>query len=115
MLKSCADGSRRSWGIFDLPEKRSKIAELEQQTLDQGFWSDHNRAQSHMQHLNALKSDVSIWDGLVRRSEELVEFVELAGDESDDGMLDQLVLDAAALRSDLGRPRIQTPTQRRTR
>ena len=101
MLKSCADGSRRSWGIFDLPEKRSKIAELEKQTLDQGFWSDHKRAQSHMQHLNALKSDVSIWDGLVRRSEELVEFVELAGDESDDGMLDQLVLDAAALRSDL--------------
>ena len=54
-----------------------------------------------MQHLNALKSDVSTWDGLVQRSEELIEFVELAGDESDEGMLEQLALDAVALRSDL--------------
>ena len=54
-----------------------------------------------MQSLNALKSDVSTWTGLLQRSEELIEFVELAGDESDDGMLDQLALDAVALRSDL--------------
>ena len=94
------------------PEKRSKIAKLEQQTLDQGFWSDHKRAQSHMQHLNALKSDVSTWDRLVQRSEELVEFVELAGDESDEGMLEQLALDAVALRSDLDRARIHASTKR---
>ncbi len=89
------------WGIFDLPERRSEIAKLEKQALDPGFWSNHKKAQAHMQTLTALKDDVTTWESLLQRCEELVEFVELAGDEADESMLEQLVLDAAQLRSEV--------------
>ncbi len=54
-----------------------------------------------MQSLTALKDQVTAWETLQRRSEELVELIELADDESDDVMLTQLGLDAESLSADL--------------
>lgn len=74
---------------------------MEKQTLDPGFWSDHKKAQGQMQTLTALKDDVATWEKLTQRCEDLVELLELADDESDETMLEQLVLDAAQLKSDI--------------
>ncbi len=54
-----------------------------------------------MQTLTALKDDVATWEKLTQRCDELVELLELADDESDETMLEQLVLDAAQLKSDI--------------
>ena len=54
-----------------------------------------------MQTLTALKNDVKTWEELLRRCEDLVEFVELADSEADEEMLDQLILDAIRLRSEI--------------
>ena len=94
-------GSSRSRGIFDLPSKRSEIEALEKRALDPGFWSDHKRAQSHMQSLTTLKDDVTTWERLLQRSDELVEFIDLAEIESEDSMISQLAIDAEELKSDL--------------
>ena len=94
-------GSCRSRGIFDLPGKRSEIEALEKRALDPGFWSDHKRAQSHMKSLDTLKDDVTMWERLLQRSDELVEFIDLAEIESEDSMIGQLVIDAEELKSDI--------------
>ena len=54
-----------------------------------------------MQSLTALKDQVTAWETLQRRSDDLVELIELADDESDDVMLTQLSLDAASLSTEL--------------
>ena len=54
-----------------------------------------------MQSLTSLKDDVKTWETLQTRSGELVEFIELADEESDDSMLPQLILEAEHLRSEL--------------
>ena len=54
-----------------------------------------------MQSLTALKDQVTAWETLQRRSDDLVELIELADDESDDVMLTQLSLDAESLSTDL--------------
>ena len=74
---------------------------MEKQTLDPGFWSDHQKAQGRMQSLTALKDEVTAWETLQRRSDDLVELIELADDESDGVMLAQLGLDAESLGADL--------------
>ena len=74
---------------------------MEKQTLDPGFWSNHQKAQGRMQSLTALKDEVTAWETLQRRSDDLVELIELADDESDGVMLAQLGLDAESLGADL--------------
>ena len=59
------------------------------------------RAQSLMQSLNTLKGDVATWEELLRRSDEIVELIELAEIESDQSMLAQLALEAVDLQSDV--------------
>ena len=69
--------------------------------MDPGFWSDHNRAQALMRSLNTLKDDHATWVELQRRSDDLVELIELAEIESDASLSAQLVLDMTELRSEL--------------
>ncbi len=54
-----------------------------------------------MQSLTSLKDDVTTWETLQQRSEELTDLIELADAESDEAMLAQLSLDAESLRNDL--------------
>ena len=54
-----------------------------------------------MQSLTSLKNDVTTWETLQQRSEELTDLIELADAESDEAMLAQLSLDAESLRNDL--------------
>ena len=54
-----------------------------------------------MQSLTSLKDDVTTWESLQQRSEDLIDLIELADAESDQAMLAQLSLDAEALRNDL--------------
>ena len=54
-----------------------------------------------MQSLTSLKDDVTTWETLHQRSEDLIDLIELADSESDEDMLAQLSLDADTLRNDL--------------
>ncbi len=54
-----------------------------------------------MQSLTSLKDDVTTWENLQQRSEDLIDLIELADSESDEAMLAQLSLDADTLRNDL--------------
>lgn len=49
---------------FDLTEKRYKIEELNQKTMEDGFWSDANHAQSIIRQLNGLKEITEAYDFL---------------------------------------------------
>lgn len=54
-----------------------------------------------MQSLTSLKNDVTTWETLQQRSEDLTDLIELADAEADEAMLAQLSLDAESLRNDL--------------
>lgn len=54
-----------------------------------------------MQFLTSLKYDVTTWEALEQRSEDLIDLIELADAEKDEGMLTQLSIDADALHNDL--------------
>ena len=69
-------------------EKR--ISELEKQASAPGFWNDPRAAHPVMSELSSLKTDLETWNDLSRRASDLVELVEIAADESDDSMAEQL-------------------------
>jgi peptide chain release factor 2 len=68
-------------GVFDLPGKAERAAELESETGESGFWSDQQLAQKKMQELSTLRSQVEQWETLYRRTNDALELYQLAADD----------------------------------
>src|SRR3990170_1999191 len=88
-----AAASRTCGGIFDLPAKQARIAELEEAMQQPTLWADPDRARSAGQELSALRATVETVAALERRLDDLGVLLELAA-EAPDG------LDAADLESE---------------
>ncbi len=78
------------WSVFDLPEKEKAIAQLELESAAPGFWDDSREAQRKMRHLGRLKDTVELWRNLQERSKNLLELVELALEEDDSSLTEEL-------------------------
>ena len=59
--------SRFSGGIFDIDGKKSRIAELDEQTGAEGFWNAADKAQTVLREQARLKSSVDTFDGQAAR------------------------------------------------
>jgi peptide chain release factor 2 len=70
-------------GIFDIQAKKEKILSLEEQSAKPDFWNDNETAQSVLKQVTELKSWTNQWDGLKTQYDDLLAFLELAGEEDD--------------------------------
>ncbi len=73
--------SRRSRSGFDHAAKARQVAELEERSRSDDFWSDAARAQAAMKQLSDLRDDVERVEGLERSLSEALEMLEILGDE----------------------------------
>lgn len=84
-------------GTFDLAGKRELVAKLERAAAAPEFWANHKRAQQHMRRLTQTRAVVQTWEGLLTRSDDLVQLFELAQGEGDAQMVEALESDLADL------------------
>lgn len=63
---------------------------MELETTVPGFWDDSREAQRKMRQLGRLKDTVAMWRGLQERSNNLIELAELAREEQDDSLMEEL-------------------------
>lgn len=70
-------------GLFDLEEKRTRIAELETEMTDPDFWNDQKAAQKIIDEANDLKELVQTFDKHVVSLEDLEVSYELVKEEED--------------------------------
>jgi len=80
-----------------------QIADLERQSLVDGFWDDPQAAQQVMRRLADLKASVQPWLEAKQRAAELAELAELAAAEDDEAMAVDLERDAEKLEQELER------------
>ncbi len=85
MKRSC-----RWWSVFDLVNKEDAISVMEREAAEPGYWDDHQSAQMKMQQLGRLKDTVNLWRGLESSSKNLVELTEMALEENDVSLQEQL-------------------------
>ena len=78
--------SRKQWCVFDLAHKANQIQTLAEESLAPDFWSDNRKAQAHMQQLNALREEVSTWEGIAAQLNDLHGLAELLEEEPDQEM-----------------------------
>src|SRR5215472_4320980 len=79
------------WCDFDLANKAKHITELEEESLAEDFWSDNRKAQGHMQQLNALREEVSTWEGIAVQLNDLYGLAQLLEEEPDQDMQAEVV------------------------
>ena len=95
-----------SWSVFDLAEKEKTIARMDSETAVPGFWDDSREAQRKMRQLGRLKDTVSLWRGLQERSKALLELVELAQEEDDSSLTEELEKEGEDISRIFGREEI---------
>ena len=70
-------------GIFELPQKKHKILELEEEMSQPDFWKDQVHAQEKAKRLNSLRNQVTYWENLEKEVRELQELSRLVQKEPD--------------------------------
>ncbi|HIM38192.1 MAG TPA: peptide chain release factor 2 [Dehalococcoidia bacterium] len=79
---------------------------MELETTVPGFWDDSREAQRKMRQLGRLKDTVAMWRGLQERSNNLIELAELAREEQDDSLMEELEEEGKDISLILGREEI---------
>ncbi|MDF2594161.1 MAG: prfB [Clostridia bacterium] len=72
------------WGtLFDVERVKELISELEETTMDNGFWNDIEKAQNILQRLKGYKELVDKYDKLCMSYEDTLVLIEMADEEDD--------------------------------
>ncbi|MGM8215216.1 peptide chain release factor 2 [Bacillaceae bacterium W0354] len=77
-------------GSLDLENHRERIAELEQEMTDPGFWDDQDRAQQVINEVNALKGLVNSFKSNEEALDDLEVAYELVKEENDEELFEDL-------------------------
>jgi peptide chain release factor 2 len=76
---------------------------LEKEATAPDLWDDPDSAQAKMQELSDLRSELEIWDDLSRRVADALALLELAAEDGDEALIDEVAEESNALEKELGR------------
>lgn len=88
----CKRGFPVSGAIFDLPNKRLEIEELESSTMNPSFWDDRARALGITQKIAELKKACDGYEAIDKEFTDTVELMELMELEGDTETFNELLL-----------------------
>ena len=77
-------------GIFDLDGLKLRIESLTHDSQAEGFWDDQEAAQKVMQERSGLEDTVNKIERFSGEAKDLLEILELAGEEGDDSMVGEV-------------------------
>ncbi len=97
-MKTCASGSWKPGGCFDLDRKLARSAELKLTMSQSDFWNDREKAVEVAREAEGLEQEVSAWQSLLDEVRELEGLVAMAQDQADDSMGDEPVRQYEALK-----------------
>ncbi len=87
--------------IFDLPGKRKRLKELEEQLASPDAWSDPDLSRKLNQEKKPLEGDIAEMEALIDLKDEVDTILELAEEEADESLFDELDQNLARLTRDV--------------
>lgn len=73
---------------FDLPGKKKTVEELDQKTMEDGFWSDQKKAQNTIRQRNSIKDIIDSYESLLVEMKGLDETADSLKQEMDEELLE---------------------------
>lgn len=86
--------------VFDLPQRRAQLKELEDQSNAPDLWNDPASAQQLMQKLSAARDFLAPLDSLQKRVDDTLEMIELAQMEDDAGLASEIESDVRGIEAE---------------
>jgi peptide chain release factor 2 len=84
----------KSWCVFDVTQKEKEIERLEKESGSPGFWNDQAKAKAQMRRLSDLRDEVTTWRGLRQRVTDALDLIDLAEQEDDESITNELLAEA---------------------
>ena len=75
--------STRLRGVFDLAGKAEELAAFDERASGPDFWNDSREAKRVLRAADGLRDELSAWNGLIARADDLAELSELADGSGD--------------------------------
>ena len=92
--------------IFDLPSKKREIEVIEQESLAPDFYGDRAHAQRQMRQMSRLRDEVTTWEGLASRLDDLDELSQMLADEPDERLSAEIGQEVAVAEAELAKRRL---------
>lgn len=86
---------------------KERIAELEAQTYADNFWADQTNSSCVLKEIKQQKDKLQEYETLCQRLEDAIMMAEMAIEENDESMIDEITSEASAIEADEDRMRIE--------
>ncbi len=93
---------------FDLPALEKEAEELEEKMMQTDFWNDSNKAQKIVQASKSLKDKIDFYKDTLKRVEDVEVLLELANEEQDESIVNEINNDIKLLAKEIDTLRINT-------
>lgn len=103
--------SRNYGGIFDVAGRSERIAELDEEMTQAGFWDNQERARGIIEEANRLKGWVEPWQEMRGQADEIRELAELLAEEEDVELAGEWEAEMTRLRTGLESLELRTMLQ----
>ncbi len=90
-----------------IDELKEQAAEMEKQTLDTAFWSDAENSAKVLRNIKQIKSKIENYEKLVSRVEDTLTLTELAIEENDESVVEEVVSEVREIEKEEERQRIE--------
>ena len=101
---SCPASTRRR-GVFDLAGKADELSEFDGRASAPDFWNDSREAKRVLRAADGLREEVTAWNELITRADDLAELSDMAADAADPELDAGVEVEYAALVADYERMR----------
>ncbi|MDE6956964.1 MAG: peptide chain release factor 2 [Lachnospiraceae bacterium] len=95
-------------GSLDIPVKEERIEELERKMQEPDFWDDADNSQRIMKEVKGLKDVLETMQGLEQAHEDILLLIEMAYEENDASVIEELETEIAAFEEKFEETRIRT-------
>ena len=91
-----------------LDQARNEVEKLEEESAQEGFWNDTENSQKVQKRISSLKNKIEKYDRLCAQYDDMLTICEMALEEDDDSMLEELESEYSAFEEKLETMRLQT-------
>lgn len=90
-----------------IEELKSEVAELEKVTFDPDFWSNQENSTKILQKIKQMKDKIEKYEALATKLEDTIMMAEMAIDENDESLTEEILADQASIIAEEEKQRIE--------
>lgn len=100
-LESCRPKIKELHDVYDIENSRERILELQEKAAEPGFWDDPEKSQPVLKETRTLEGNIEKYEKLVSSSEDIEVMIEMAAEEDDEELLEEIKTELEKLKNDI--------------